>query len=235
MIFDFPKPEGSRLVFSEDFRTRQIIQSRGGVITGCSVGDYIGGSIKPTAVSSRVTFGGTESVGINATALTIACRFRTGVAIGTDRDICDKNNDGVTDWQWSFCLASNGTNVVLFWFLPTTGNDTGTYIRSSTVPQVSTEYLTHAVFDGSLAAASRGKLYINGVLDTIVVGGTPPTKLRASAYPVSVLNRADGATRAPPNDFVLRSVRIFNSAFSAQECADDYANDTYPRAFGGGP
>ena len=37
MIFDSPKPEGSRLVFSEDFRTRQQIQSRGGVLFSSNV------------------------------------------------------------------------------------------------------------------------------------------------------------------------------------------------------
>jgi hypothetical protein len=58
--------------------------------------------------------------------------------------------------------------------------------------------------------------------------------MRASLVPITALQRSSGTTRAPATDFILRSARIYSVAWTAQECADDYTQQTYNKVFGGG-
>lgn len=226
MIIECGRPNGSGLVFCESFRSRQLIQSRGGALVGCAVGD---GGIKPTAASSRVTFAGTENVGINATQMTIALRFRTpSVTWASNRPVISKAEDAMVSFAWSCELANTSWLVI---YMGTVSN----YIYVPNIA-VSTEYAMYVSYNGLLAAASRGVAYIGGsVAPGSAISGTLPTSILSTARPITALNRDTGASRAPPTDFVLRNARIYNTAWSAEEVLDDYQNDTYAEVFGGGP
>jgi hypothetical protein len=87
----------------------------------------------------------------------------------------------------------------------------------------------HGVYNGGLAAAFRVTWYINGV-----AGSTPntliPAVMRASASPIAALNYSNGAASAPyavGNSGILYEACIYNRAFTADECARDYAGTLY--------
>jgi hypothetical protein len=217
------------MVWGEDFSSRAAIQSRGAVIVGCQVGASQGGSISPTAVSSRVTFGGTNAVLDGANRMTIALRFKTPATLAAGV-VLSKSAEALTDNQW-FVQFESGYVAL---YIANAIGDFGQILYTSATLALSTEYVMHASYDGTLAAASRGAWYVNGAVAGSSITGTLPTKMRASLVPITALQRSSGTTRAPATDFILRSARIYSVAWTAQECADDYAQQTYNKVFGGG-
>lgn len=223
----------SGLLFKEDFRTHQLIQSRGGALVGCSVGN----GISPTAASSRVTFAGTENVGINATQMTIVLRFRTGAAnIVTSRRFLIKNPAAFNDQQFYVQLDAGGAGLAgrILFSVAASVADTANFAYANNSFALSTEYHFGIVYNGGLAAASRAAFYVNGSSQALTISGTIPAAMRANSQPVTIYNANGEALYAPPTDFILRSARIYNTAWSAEEVLDDYQNDTYAELYGGG-
>ncbi len=220
MIIDCGKTD-SRLVFCEDFKTRESIQSHGGAI----VGGRIGNGIIPTAASSRVTFSGTENVCINSTQMTIVLKFKTpSTTWAANKPIISKSEEALSSFAWSYELANTSWLVL---YMGAAGNIL--YIPNL---ELSTEYVIHAVYNGGLAAALRGVAYSNGVLAVGgAISGTLPTSILSTTRPITALNRDTGATRAPQTDFILRSVKIYNVSFTSDEVVDDYNNRTYSEIY----
>jgi len=231
VIFDFGKPDGSRLVFGEDFRSRQIIQSRGGVLVGCDVGRAIGGSISPTGVSSQVVFNGTQSTLINASQATFEIRFRVGAVVPTNKYLLCKGPITFNDNQW-FMLFSVGQ---LNFYICSSAADTANLIATSAAVVANTDYFYHIVYNGGLAPASRAVMYEKGLPVGSAISGTLPTSMRAGGSPIVLFDAYGGISHAPDTDFVWKPTRILGTAFSAQECLDAYNQQTYSKAFGGGP
>lgn len=227
MRIEVPDVFGSKRVWAEDFPSRANMQSRGAVLVGCAVGADQRGSISPTAASSRVTFGGTQSVLANANKMTIALRFKTSAVLAAG-SIIAKSPDALNDNQW-FVQFESGYVAL---YIANAIGDFGQVLYTAATLATSTEYVMHAVYDGSLAAASRGVWYTNGVVGQTITG-TLPTKMRASTVPITVFNRSSGTTRAPSTDFILRSARVYAAAWTAQECADDMANAAYAKLWRG--
>lgn len=225
-----PNPDRT-LVFSEQFRNRQAIQSRGGVLVGCRVGDYQGGSISPTAASSLVTFKGTESALINATQMTICVAFRTGTITAlTPRIIC-RAPAALNDNQ--FFLQLDGGKTLSFYVSNAPG-DFEQVIRANADLTSNTKYFWYCVYNGTLAAGSRGVLYNKGQLVASTTAGTLPPSMRASAMPITVFNFYGAAGNAPPNDFVLYRADVYGEAWGPQAVLDDYLRQTYSKVYGGG-
>ena len=215
------------LVFNESFRNRESIQSRGGLVVACQ---NVGNGISPAGASGRVTFAGTENVGINASKMTWELRFRTpSVLVGTKALFC-KTNAANTNVQWGIYFSNTSLLITIANAL----NDISQYAYG-TAMSISTEYTAGIVFDGGLAANLRAKMYMQGASDTTTISGAIPAVLTMGSVPISVLNKSDGSTLAPPTDTFLRSVSAWSGvAFSAQECADRYAQTTYSKLSVGG-
>lgn len=227
MIIQPGKPDGSGLLFSEDFRSRQLIQSRGGSLVGCTVGN----GISPTAASSRVTFAGTENVGIYSSKQTIAVRFRNPSVFGAGNlTTIAKTPSTLADNQWMLETQAIGRIIL---YVANGAADVSQYAYPALLTP-GAEYVMHVVYDGAAAAANRIVFYVAGQAVATTIVGTIPTSMRASASPITVFQRNGGSVNSPPHDFLLRSARICDKAWSAEEVLDDYQQDQYSELWGGG-
>ena len=216
---------GENRIFRADFATRRSIQDLGGVIVACSVPGA--GGVSPTGATGRITFLGTESLAVNATKMTVAFRIKTPAVFAAvqTRNVVSKSPSALNDNQWFVQWQASGPDVILAWFLASAAGDFANYVSTTAGMLNSTEYMFHLVYNGGLAAASRALMYKNGAVTAKVDNGTIPAAMRASASPVTVLNRSGGTTQAPDTDTILRTVSIYPGvAFSAADCAADYIN-----------
>ena len=212
------------LVFSEDFRNREAIQSRGGVIVACQ---NVGNGISPSGVSGRVTFAGTENVGSNATKMTWVFRVRTGTAPSSLTRLLWKGNPG--DYSWSLDI---GTGDKFNTYL---GPGFPNFFTCDTVLSPLTEYTLGAAYDGTWGAATRVVHYVNGQPTTSTRSGTLPTSILSNAKPLSVYNFYGGAGEGLANGQRLRAIRVFQgTAWGAQEFLDDYNANAFSKLSVGG-
>ena len=219
------------LVWGEDFRNRESIQSRGGIITACTVGAKQGGSISPTGASGSVMFGGTKSVLANANKLTFVFRFQTGSTQGSNDVVLSNAPSALNDNCFSVVMGSAGGQR-LYLNLATSASDVSTY-SFSTGWVTSTLYHVVITYDGTAAGGVRVTMFQNAAQLTRNNNGTPPTLLRPNAQQIAALNYV-GGTNAPPTDFILYSARIFSEVWNQQQITDDYLLQTYSRVYGGG-
>jgi hypothetical protein len=230
MILDQGKFDKT-LVFSEQFRNRQAIQSRGGVLVGCRVGDYQGGSISPTAASSLVTFKGTESALINATQMTIALRFKMPTANNVAQTVLlAKAPTALNANQWHLTIEANR---ILRLYVANAAADVSQYVSVDVALTAGADYVVHAVYNGGLAANLRGAMYLQGAVVASTITGTLPASMRVGTAKVTAMNLDGGAALAPATDAVLYRADTMSEAWSAQACLDDYLKQTTTRAFGG--
>jgi hypothetical protein len=218
-------PAGAGCVFRESFDNTISVMDNSGVIVASSVDR----GISPLGLSARVTYDQTRTLLINATKMTLALRFRTGAELvppGTPyRVVAGKcTAAGYANNQF-LCMidhASAGASPHIYLYVgPGTANST----LITAALSVSTEYTVHAVFDGDLAAALRVKWFLQGQSVVISNNGSMPAVMAGTPTPLCALNLDGGSTSAPPNDFILRSVGVFNFAMSPEECLDDYQQD----------
>ena len=210
---------GDNHVFRRDFSSRRSIQDIGGVI----IGSTINNGISPTAASSRVTFIGTESLLANRTQMTIALRFKTVANINnaTAKTIISTASSSLNNNQM---FIQFDANHILNCYIATTIGDFSNSFRITAALTASKEYILHAIYNGSLAAASRGQWYINGAATGTTITNTLPTSIRNSSLALTALNHNGGILQAPDTDFILRSVNIYSTAFSPADVLADYQN-----------
>ena len=209
-------------MFRQDFMSRRSVQDAGGVIVGCTIGN---GGVSATATSSRITYTGTEALLGGAAQMTLALRFRTAAADNAGVNVLlAKSPSALNANQFHVHLESVRLPRL---YVASSTSDVSNYVTANAALAASTEYLVHLVYNGSLAAGSRGAVYSQGSVVASTITGTLPVVMIASAAQLAVLNRSGGSTLAPATDFVLRSVRIYNTAWSAEECLDDFQQDAY--------
>ena len=234
MIFDFPKPEGSRLVWGEDFETRQIIQSRGGIIVGLpTIGNRQGGSFVFNApnYTCLVWYPNTRGTLLGATKATWRIVMKTDAASATSYLF---NKGDLANRQWDLRLGTTAAFAI-----DTAGGAHSKYGSFAVTP--STIYDMLWVFDGSGATnPDRLKCYLqNGTPQALAFTGTIPATLQSSAAMAAqaivlggLANGTDGET---PVGYEVYLTKLWSVAFSAQEAADEQLGQTYSKAFGGGP
>lgn len=211
-------PFASRCVLREDFYSLALVQGNGGVVVNATVDR----GIRPNTAGAIVTYGGTQSLLINSARMTIRARFRTAsVQNVTARQLLNRFGGG--DNQFLFQLNANHTPIFAISNAP---GDASNYFNFTAAIPAGTLTVVHAVYDGTLAAASRGVCYRDGLAAGTSISGTLPVTMRASANPLRVFNLSGGVA-APDSDFTLYDFAIFGSAMSATEVADDYADLTY--------
>ena len=204
---------GSGVIFREDFASWTAISDNGGIVVASAL--PTGGGISPTGVSGRVTYGGTEALGINATQMTIELWFKTAAAaVATPRRLLAKVPAALNDNQ--FFVQQSGAGLLNFAVANAIG-DYSQQVNTNAALSVSTEYLAHLVYDGTLAAGSRAIIYLNGTVPAQAIAGTIPVVMRANAIPLTVFNFNAEATHAPDTDFILRRVQIYNFALGEGE------------------
>lgn len=211
-------------VFRAGFRLRREEQDQSGVFVGCTVGRY-GPGIMPTAASSRVTYDNTRALLINQNKMTVRAKFRTPAALGAATyGFIAKSPNSLLDNQ--FFLQFHPGFIPAF-FIANAPGDFGQYIYTNAALLASTLYVMHFVYDGTLAAASRGAIYSAGLAVASSISGTLPVTMRASASPLTIFNRDAAAGGAPPTDFTLFDCAIWNRAFSPSECLSDALDQTF--------
>lgn len=225
MILMEQTPYGSGVLFKQKFRNLREVQDARGVVVASTVG-AAGPGISPLGVSARVTYGGTHALLVNATQMTIRLRFRTASVqnVTTRRLLCKTplaNNDN----QFFVQLQANHLPIV---FIASSAADLANafFLTAGSLP-TSTIVTLHAVYNGGLAAGSRGLLYQNGLAVGTTIAGTIPVAMRASASPITLFQFDGGAVSAPDNDFVLYDCDLRDRALSAAEVYDDAFDLTY--------
>lgn len=212
----------------QTFQGRRWVQDANGVLVGCTVGRYDGDGLRPTAASSRVTYGGTSAWLINSNKMTIRTSFRTGAVVPNNKYLICKGPIAFNDNQWLQIFAAGQ----LYQYIANAAADVGNYAVCNTAVVASTSYVMHTVFDGALAAGSRIAFYIAGVAQGVTITGTIPTSMRASASPITIFQANGGVVNSPDTDFTLYDFAIWQRAFSASEVALDAAGTTFAT---GGP
>jgi hypothetical protein len=212
-------PAGAGCRFRESFDSPLAVMDQGGVIVASSF--PAGGGISPTGISARVTYDQTQSLLINASKMTLAVRIKAGTARATLCPLVAKCNVTVVDNQFILLVSTLNAPIL---YVPVTAADFATYVIATAPLVVGSEYVLHAVFDGTAALASRGILYRNGIVDPSTTFGPLPAALRASGAPLTVFNYHLSATFAPSNDYLMREAFVFDTAFSPAEVADSYAS-----------
>lgn len=208
----------SNVVFKEDFRTRHSVQARGGVIVGCVLN---GSGVSPTSLTDRITYTNTTSFLINSNKMTVAFRTKWASSAGSSRILFTKNPSALNDNQFMIQQFSGGQLALS---ISTSISEFATYKYVSTIPTDGVEYHFVVVYDGTQSTASNRILwYANGVSVASTMGGTIPSSMRASNQPLMVFNGSSG----PTNTFVLRSIKIMDCVWSAEDALDDYQNDSY--------
>jgi hypothetical protein len=228
MIFDYGKPEGSRLVFGEDFRSRQIIQSRGGVITGTpKIGNEIGGSFEASANNTdMVAYANQCSLLDNATQATWVFRLRTGSNVTQDNTFLTRYVNTTTG-SFYFDIYSGSCD---FGIVNRAAGDR--YLSRISPIVANTDYHMVFMWDGINTVKAA---WVNGASVVLsAIAGTFPARMSGD-YAGQLEVFAYGGAKYSQAGLLLRSARIFNVAWNAQEALDDYNQNTYSRAFGGGP
>jgi len=162
---------------------------------------------------------------INANKMTIRARIRTGAANnGATTHLIDKALSSYANNQFHFLMFTNWRPLVM---IANAIADTSQYITANASLSLSTEYILHFVYDGTLAAGSRAALYSNGATLASTITGTIPATMRASPSPITVYNMDGGSILAPATDAVLYDFAIWQRAFSPAEVALDAAGSTF--------
>jgi hypothetical protein len=156
--------------------------------------------------------------------MTVRLRFRTAAAMVGQSNVLAKSPSALNDNQFMVELLPN---PVLICYVANAAGDSGQYFYANVVLGVSAEYVAHVVYDGTLVAANRGVIYLQGTSPGTVIFGVLPTSMRAGPAPITVFNRYGGNAIAPPTDFVLRDVKIWAASLTPAEVLDDAFNRTY--------
>ena len=153
--------------------------------------------------------------------MTISAWIRAGT-LSTQQGIVSKwnyNSAGTNYGEWA--LQTSGSNQIRMFLTSGVGDD-GTNYVDTTNANLTTNTWTHvtAVYDGSLAAASRIKIFINGVqASTAMTGTIPSTIYTAGTNPVYVgdfngLNRGFSGS--------IDEVKIYSRALTPNQVKADY-------------
>ncbi len=136
----------------------------------------------------------------------------------------------VTKWDYDLTYTSNngawafqtGPSFDELRFFVTGGlGDDGSHYVDTTNANLAVDTWTHVamVYDGTLAAANRVKLFVNGTVQATSMTGTIPASLSASTDPVSVAS-FPGLGRYW--DGALDEMKLYNRTLSANEVVADY-------------
>lgn len=208
-------------VYRETFESLASVAQNGGVNSLCTVAK----GASPTTTSANIQAPNQSNLLSGATKATFVLRFKTAsTTLGAlSRRLFDKANAALTNNQW-LILQNTGTRTLSF-YVPNSPTDYANYVVSSVSLGLATEYVVHFVYDGSLAAASRVKIYINGTLDgsPTITGTIAASMQRVTQTPATFGLTANAA---PDSDFIMRSIEVFNTAFTQEDVTDSYQNDT---------
>lgn len=223
--------QNDKIVFAQSFESRRYVQDASGVLVGCNVG-LRGPGIIPTAASSRVTYDRTQSLLINATQMTIRMALRTS-GNGGGPQYCrwlTKIPAAANDNQFDLMIENTGAGMRPYLTIAATAADSANYCYMTGVLTASTDYILHAVYDGSAALGNRVIWYAHGLSAARAIVGTIPASMRAGGTKIGVLNYSNGVGNAPYSNVgpgVLYNARIWGVALSAAEVLDDALNRTY--------
>lgn len=178
-------------------------------------------SLKLTATSSQK---GTTAVGVNmssATQLTVEGWFKINASTGTAQVLAGNTDATAANNGWEIEYDNAAVLAKTFLFLISRGASIN-YTRSSVLP-MGVWHKVVCVYDGSLAASSRAKVYINGYLDS--------TNARADAvtggFDSDILTLGDRRTAGFYPNSQNGMLRIYPGvAATPAQVLDNYYNDT---------
>ncbi len=132
-----------------------------------------------------------------------------------DYDVTYASNEGA----WAF-QTSPALDELRFFVTNGLGDDGFNYV-DTTNANIAADTWTHVtmVYDGTLPAASRVKLFVNGAPQTTSMTGTIPTSLYASTDPISI-GSFPGLGRNWNGG--LDEMKLYDRAFSPSEVKADY-------------
>jgi hypothetical protein len=117
------------------------------------------------------------------TKMTLRCSWKP-TTVGVFQSIATRWSADDTANQFALYMASTGE---LRLYVASAVTDSGNnHAAGSTVLVAGSQYEIVVVYDGTLAAASRVAIYVNGVAETITITGTIATSLSSSSTALSV-------------------------------------------------
>lgn len=178
-------------------------------------------SLKLAQASSQK---GTTAVGVNmssATQLTVEAWFKINAVTGTAQVLVGNTDATAANNGWEIEYDNAAVLAKTFLFLICRGASIN-YTRSSVLP-IGVWHKVVCVYDGSLAAASRAKVYVNGYLDS--------TNARADAvtggFDSDILTLGDRRTAGFYPNSQNGMLRIYPGvAATPAQVFDNYYNDT---------
>ncbi len=209
--------KGYNSVLYETFTSPASVAANGGKVSGAP---NINRALTVTTTSDLIVVADSRLALSNVTKANIHVEgFRTASVSGNGYIVSKYNaTDGIQ-------LVLMQYNNLLRIYISAGGGILADTPAASIV--VNTEYDIDVVYDGTLAAASRLAVYLNGVSKALSITGTIPTSLGHNSARVSFLGY-DTSSQAKVG-MSFRSVLIAHKvANSAEEVKDLYENDTIP-------
>lgn len=206
-----------KCIFRETFDSLSSVAQNGGTLTGTPIVNK-----GVTLVSDNAThFSYAKSAPTaNKTKMSVRIRILTGPEVTTITDIIDKWDASAYN-QFICILQSSALTMYVANALTDAGGNVG---FSNAIIAPNTEYEIVWVYDGTLAAANRLKLYVNKAATTVTISGTIPTSLTRSNF--AVTSGGYGTTSRSKSGHKFRSIELFDGALTQEEINDLYENDT---------
>lgn len=153
--------------------------------------------------------------------MTVSAWIRAG-SLSSQQGIVAKwnyNNVGTNYGEWA--LQTNGSNQIRMFLTSGAGDDGVNYI-DTTNANLTTNTWIHvaAVYDGTLAAADRIKIFVNGSQSSTTVTGTIPTTLYTAGTNPVYVGDFNGLNRGFTGS--IDEVKIFDRALTASQVKADY-------------
>lgn len=149
--------------------------------------------------------------------------------LATNQIIFSKWNGSTQD---TYLVRTNATNSDELNIYTASGlTDTGSNYATTTNLDLVNGTWTHIViaYDGTQAAASRLKLYANGVAKTLTVTGTIPTTLPTSTSSTTI---GGNSTMGQYSNGTMDDFKLYNFALTADQVKEDY-NLGFAQVLGG--
>ena len=131
----------------------------------------------------------------------------------------DYNLSGTNTGEWA--LQTTASNQIRMFLTSGSGDDGSNYVDTTNAGLVANTWAhVTMVYDGSLAAANRIKIYINGAQASTTVNGTIPTSMYAAGANALYIGDFNGLTRRFSG--TIDEVKIYGRALTSNDVKADY-------------
>lgn len=219
-LLQYPKnsaSEGTIPIFRECFTNWQTFINNCGIFVGAPA--ISNGLTINTGNSDIIYFNNSRDIGNGLIKFSTRIKFKTPSSFSANTYLLSKRNNTPTEKCQLIFEVTSGAG--LFIFVPTSPTDLSTYYAASGTLSASTIYDFVFSFDGSLSAANRVVIYLNGAVQSGSWVGTCPANLQANQWRWIVGGYENGGISQA--GYIIYEIGIYNRALSLSDVQAIYS------------